>query len=110
LASLWAATISELATHSLGDLVSNHPAYDLMLDRNAPSEVRGNPEKRRHWAADQVRKIARISRRLGLTEHVTFSGSLAWPYFYPYPQRPTGLTTTGSRDCGESVFTRNLPS
>jgi len=83
--------ISELATHSLGDLVSNHPAYDLMLDRNAPSEVRGNPEKRRHWAADQVRKVAKVSRRLGLTEHVTFSGSLAWPYFYPYPQRPTGL-------------------
>ena len=32
-----------------------------------------------------------MSRRFGLTEHVTFSGSLAWPYFYPYPQRPAGL-------------------
>ena len=83
--------ISELATHSLGDLVSSHPAYDLMLDGQVPAELRGNPEKRRLWATDQIRKVAKISRRLGLTEHVTFSGSLAWPYFYPYPQRPAGL-------------------
>ena len=67
------------------------PAYDAMFDGQRPAHVRGDPEKRRHWAADQVRKAATVSRRLGLTEHVTFSGSLAWPYFYPYPQRPAGL-------------------
>jgi len=83
--------ISELSTHSLGDLVSSHPAYDLMLDGQAPEALRGNPEKRRLWAAEQIRKAAKASFRLGLTEHVTFSGSLAWPYFYPYPQRPQGL-------------------
>ena len=54
-------------------------------------EYRGNPEKRRHWAADQVKKAAKVSRQLGLDTHVTFPGSLAWPYFYPYPQRPDGL-------------------
>jgi sugar phosphate isomerase/epimerase len=26
-----------------------------------------------------------------LTEHVSSTGSLAWPYLYPYPQRPDGL-------------------
>ena len=31
-----------------------------------------------------------VSRRLGLTESVGFTGSLAWPYFHPYPQRPDG--------------------
>jgi sugar phosphate isomerase/epimerase len=34
---------------------------------------------------------AKASRNLGLTEHATFSGALAWPYVYPWPQRPAGL-------------------
>lgn len=83
--------ITELSTHFQGQMVSVHPAYDLMFDGQAPESVRGNPDKRRHWAEDQVRKAAKVSRRLGLDAHVTFSGSLAWPFFYPYPQRPAGL-------------------
>jgi len=83
--------VSELSTHFQGQMVSVHPAYDALFDGQCPAPLRGNPEKRRHWAADQVRKAARVSRRLGLTEHVTFTGSLAWPFFYPYPQRPAGL-------------------
>jgi sugar phosphate isomerase/epimerase len=83
--------VSELSTHFQGQMVSVHPAYDAMFDGQCPPHLRGNPEKRRHWAADQVRKGALVSRRFGLTEHVSFTGSLAWPYFYPYPQRPAGL-------------------
>ena len=37
---------------------------------------------------------AKASRRLGLDASVTFSGSLAWPYFFPWPQRPPGLFET----------------
>lgn len=83
--------ITELSTHFQGQMVSVHPAYDLLFDGQVAPEYRGNPEKRRHWAADQVRKAAKVSRQLGLDAHVTFPGSLAWPYFYPYPQRPEGL-------------------
>ena len=83
--------ISELSTHFQGQMVAVHPAYDALFDGQCPAAVRGDPEKRRHWAADQVRKAAKVSRRFGLTEHVSFTGSLAWPYFYPYPQRPAGL-------------------
>ena len=39
-------------------------------------------------------KAAKASQNLGLTEHATFSGALAWPYFYPWPQRPAGLVET----------------
>ncbi len=39
-------------------------------------------------------KAARASARLGLTAHATFSGALAWPYLYPWPQRPAGLIET----------------
>ena len=37
---------------------------------------------------------AQASQHLGLTAHATFSGALAWPYMYPWPQRPTGLVET----------------
>src|SRR5881227_921331 len=43
---------------------------------------------------DEVKGAARASRRLGVTEHATFSGALAWPYVYPWPQRPAGLIET----------------
>ncbi len=83
--------ISELSTHIQGQLVAVHPAYAPMFDNFAPAAVRGDAAARQAWAIDQVRKAAIASRRLGLTESVTFSGSLAWPYVYPWPQRPDGL-------------------
>ena len=36
-------------------------------------------------------KAAKASQNLGLTAHATFSGALAWPFVYPWPQRPSGL-------------------
>lgn len=83
--------LTELSTHLQGQLVAVHPAYDAPFDGFAAPEVRGNPEARQHWAVQQMRHAARASRRLGLTAHATFSGALAWPYFYPWPQRPAGL-------------------
>jgi sugar phosphate isomerase/epimerase len=83
--------ITELSTHLQGQLVAVHPAYDQMFDGFAPPSLRGNPSARQQWAVDQVKLAARASRRLGLTAHATFSGSLAWPYVYPWPQRPAGL-------------------
>jgi len=83
--------ISELSTHLQGQLVAVHPAYDALFDGFAPPEVRGNAQARQEWGADQVRLAATASRNLGLATAVTFSGSLAWPYVYPWPQRPAGL-------------------
>ena len=67
--------ITELSSHYQGQMVSVHPAYDLMFDGQCPPEYKGNPEARRHWAADAVKKAARVSRRLGCTESVSFTGS-----------------------------------
>ncbi|GLS05778.1 AP endonuclease [Chitiniphilus shinanonensis] len=83
--------ITELSTHLQGQLVAVHPAYDALFDGFAAPEVRGNPAARTEWAIGQVTAAAQASRRLGLTAHVTFSGALAWPYLYPWPQRPAGL-------------------
>ncbi|HWM66152.1 MAG TPA: sugar phosphate isomerase/epimerase [Steroidobacteraceae bacterium] len=86
--------ITELSTHLQGQLVAVHPAYDEVFDGFAPAELRGNPRARQAWAVDQVTKAAEASRHLGLKAHATFSGALAWPYFYPWPQRPPGLIET----------------
>ncbi|WP_066656616.1 MULTISPECIES: sugar phosphate isomerase/epimerase family protein [unclassified Sphingomonas] len=83
--------ITELSTHLQGQLVAVHPAYDAQFDGFAAEHVRGNPTARQEWAVDQVKKAATASRRLGLTAHASFSGALAWPYVYPWPQRPAGL-------------------
>jgi sugar phosphate isomerase/epimerase len=83
--------ITELSTHLQGQLVAVHPAYDTAFDGFAAPAVRGNPAARAAWATDQVKKALTASRNLGLTAHATFSGALAWPYVYPWPQRPAGL-------------------
>jgi sugar phosphate isomerase/epimerase len=84
-------TITELSTHLQGQLVAVHPAYDLAFDGFAAPAVRGNPTARAAWAVDQMTKALTASRNLGLTAMATFSGALAWPYIYPWPQRPAGL-------------------
>ena len=83
--------ITELSTHLQGQLVAVHPAYDTAFDGFAAPEVRGNPKARQEWAVNQLMMAAKASKNLGLDRHVTFSGALAWPYVYPWPQRPEGL-------------------
>lgn len=83
--------ITELSTHLQGQLVAVHPAYDTAFDGFAAPAVRGNPAARAEWAKDQVTKALTASKNLCLTAQATFSGALAWPYLYPWPQRPAGL-------------------
>ncbi|MFX6277421.1 TIM barrel protein, partial [Acinetobacter baumannii] len=56
--------------------------------------MRGKPQARAAWAVDQVKRALTASNRLGLKAHATFSGALAWPFVYPWPQRPAGLIET----------------
>lgn len=86
--------VTELSTHLQGQLVAVHPAYDEAFDGFAAPEVRGNPEKRQAWAVDQVMKSIQASANMDIKAHATFSGALAWPYVYPWPQRPAGLVET----------------
>ncbi|WP_055048742.1 sugar phosphate isomerase/epimerase family protein [Devosia sp. A16] len=83
--------IAELASHIIGQLVAVHPAYDTLSDGFAIPEVRGNPKARQEWAVRHLKACAAASKNLGLKAHATFSGALAWPYLYPFPQRPAGL-------------------
>lgn len=83
--------ITELSTHAQGQLMAVHPAYDEAMDMLAPEAVRGNPKAREAWATEQMILAAQASRNLGLDGSVSFTGSLAFPFLYPWPQRPAGL-------------------
>ena len=90
--------VTELATHLQGQLVASHPAFDTLLDGFAPVELAGSAKAKSAWAVEQLQWAAKASRNLGLTAHATFSGALAWPFFYPWPQRPAGLIDEAFRE------------
>jgi len=93
--------VTELSTHLQGQLVAVHPAYDSLFDGFAPQQVRNDPAARQDWAIEQLRLAAKASRNLGLRAHATFSGALAWPYLYPWPQRPNGLIEAAFDELGK---------
>ncbi len=86
--------ITELSTHLQGQLVAVHPAYDEAFDAFAPPAVQGHPAERQAWAMQQLQLAAQASANLGLDAQCTFSGAFAWPFVYPWPQRPAGLIET----------------
>lgn len=83
--------ITELSAHLQGQLVAVHPAYDIAFDGFAAPHVHGDPKARQAWAVDQVKKTIDAAANMGLTKIAAFSGALAWPFVYPWPQRPAGL-------------------
>ena len=92
--------ITELSTHLQGQLIASHPAFDALLDGFAPAELAGDAKAKAEWAEQQLRWAAKASSNLGLSAHATFSGALAWPFFYPWPQRPAGLIAEAFAELG----------
>jgi sugar phosphate isomerase/epimerase len=92
--------VTELATHKQGQLVATHPAYDVLFAEFAPRELAHDPAGRQAWAVQQMLWAAKASQRLGLKAHATFSGALAWPFVYPWPQRPAGLIAEAFAELG----------
>ncbi len=92
--------VTELSTHLQGQLVATHPAFDESFAAFAPAELAQDAKGRQAWAVQQLLWAAKASRRLGLVAHATFSGALAWPFFYPWPQRPAGLVDEAFAELG----------
>jgi len=92
--------ITELSTHLQGQLVATNPAYDTLFADFAPAELKDDLKGRQAWAVQQLEFAAAASMNMGLSAHATFSGALAWPYFYPWPQRPAGLVDEAFQELG----------
>jgi sugar phosphate isomerase/epimerase len=90
--------ITELSTHLQGQLVAVNPAYDLQFDSFAPASVHNNSKARTEWAVQQLKYAAQASKNMGLNAHATFSGSLLWHTWHPWPQRPEGLVDAGFKE------------
>ncbi len=90
--------ISELATHLQGQLVAVHPAYAELFGGFSPPQLASSEQARIEWAKEQVKYAAKASQNLGLNAVATFSGSLLWPFAYPWPQRPEGLVAEGFKE------------
>ncbi len=89
--------ITELSTHLQGQLVAVASVYDKGFDAFAPESLRNTPAQRQEWAVQQLLYAAKASSNLGLKAHATFSGSLLWPYIYPWPQRKKNDIREGFR-------------
>jgi sugar phosphate isomerase/epimerase len=100
LASQAGLAITELSTHLQGQLVATHPAYDAAFADFAPAALKQDAKGRQAWAVQQLLWAAKASQRLGLAAHASFSGALAWPFFYPWPQRPAGLIQEAFAELG----------
>lgn len=87
--------VSEIAAHRAGQLLAVHPAYDGVMDTFAPALLRGDPAARQQWAEQELRRSITLAARIGAGKLATFSGSLLWPFFYPYPPAPPGLIERG---------------
>ncbi len=72
--------------------VSNHRCGQLVADLNderndafvAPA-LRGNPEAKRAYGIDQMKKTAKAARNLGVEIVTGFTGSPIWNYLYRFP-------------------------
>jgi sugar phosphate isomerase/epimerase len=92
--------VTELSTHLQGQLVASHPAFNTLLDGFAPAALAGDAKAKAGWATQQLLSAAKASHNMGLAAHATFSGALAWPFFYPWPQRPAGLIDEAFKELG----------
>lgn len=71
---------AHLAGQCVGDL------WDPRLDGFAPASCKGNPEKIRVWAIQEMKYTARAARNMGCKVVTGFMGSPIWKYWYSFPQ------------------------
>ncbi|MEE9165996.1 MAG: sugar phosphate isomerase/epimerase [Candidatus Neomarinimicrobiota bacterium] len=73
--------------------ISNHLAGQLVCDPNndgrsdalAPKAYAGDPEKKRQWAVETMKKTAKAAQNLGIGTVNGFTGSSIWHLIYSFP-------------------------
>lgn len=86
---------AHLAGQCVGDL------WDPRLDNFAPAPVKGNPEKIREWAIEEMKYAARAARNMGCSVVTGFTGSPIWKFFYSFPQTSEEMIENGYRQIVE---------
>jgi len=85
-----------LANHLAGQCVGD--LYDKRLDNFAPQEVKGDPERIRKWAIDEMKYTARAAKNMGCSVVTGFTGSPIWKFFYSFPQTTEEMIEEGYQE------------
>lgn len=83
--------------------ISNHLAGQLVCDLNndsrsdvfAPKDCAGNPEKKRAWAVETMKKTAKAAKNMGVKVVNGFTGSSIWHLLYSFPPVPDQMIEDG---------------
>ncbi len=73
-----------ISAHLAGQLTLD-PNHDARSDGFAPSDCAGNPEKKRAWAIDFMKKSAKAAKNAGVSVVNGFTGSSIWHLLYSFP-------------------------
>jgi sugar phosphate isomerase/epimerase len=92
-------TVFAISNHLTGQAVCDDP-----IDFRHQAIVRpstwgdGDPEGVRQRAAEDMKRSARVARKLGVDVVVGFTGSKIWPYVAQFPPVPASVIDAGYQD------------
>jgi sugar phosphate isomerase/epimerase len=85
--------------------ISSHLVGQLVCDRNdersdpwVPAELRGKHDEKNAWAAEEMKRTARVAQKLGIEVVNGFTGSRIWPYLYSFPPVSEATIAAGFKD------------
>jgi len=75
-----------ISNHLVGQLVLD--VLDARTDDWVPANLRGNSEKKRDWAIQEMKDTARAAKKLGVKVVNGFTGSSIWHLLYSFLRSP----------------------
>jgi len=81
--------LAEICSYLQGQIIAVPPAYEKLFQAFYPRGL--NDKQRCEWASEQLMLTISASVRLRTKNISVLSGGFAWPYIYPWPQRPDGF-------------------
>lgn len=82
-----------LSAHLAGQCVGDN--WDPRLDNFAPAALSGKPDEIRAWAVEEMKTVARVAHKLGISTVTCFLGSPIWAYWYSFPQTSQEMVDAG---------------
>ena len=73
-----------IGSHLIGQCVNS--LYDPRYDGFMPGFMKGNAEGMKSWAVEEMKRVARAAKNMGVKVVTGFTGSPIWNYWYSFPQ------------------------
>lgn len=82
-----------LGAHLAGQCVGDN--YDERLNAFVPDSVKGQPEKLKQWAIDEMKSTAKAAKNMGCSVVNGFMGSPIWKAWYSFPPTTEDMIDKG---------------